>query len=66
MLYGAHILFIDKKDDKLKMCIDYHALNKITIKNDYPLLHIDNLLNRFNGVKFLTELISNWGIIKFT
>jgi len=33
--YGALVLFIDKKDDKLKMCIDYHALNKITIKNNY-------------------------------
>ncbi len=30
--YGAQILFVEKKDDKLKMCIDYHALNKISIK----------------------------------
>ncbi len=33
--YGVHVLFVDKKDGKLKMCIDYRALNKITIKNNY-------------------------------
>jgi hypothetical protein len=33
------------------MCIDHHALNKITIKNNYLLLHIDNVLNRFNGCR---------------
>jgi hypothetical protein len=40
---GAPILFVDKKDNKLKMCIDYHAFNKIMIKNNYPLPHIDDL-----------------------
>jgi hypothetical protein len=34
------------------MCIDYHALNKITIKNNYPLPHTNNLLDQFNGVKY--------------
>jgi hypothetical protein len=35
--YGAPILFVEKKDGKLRMCVDYRALNKITIRNKYPL-----------------------------
>jgi hypothetical protein len=54
--YGAPVLFIDKKDDKLKMCIDYHALNKITIKNNYLMPCIDNVLNQFNGVKYFNQI----------
>jgi hypothetical protein len=42
--YGAPILFVDEKDGKLKMCINYRALNKIT-KNNYPLPYIDDLLD---------------------
>jgi hypothetical protein len=48
--YGSPILFVDKKDGKLHMCIDYHALNKITIKNNYPLLQIDDIFDHLNGV----------------
>jgi hypothetical protein len=47
---------MDKKDGKLKMCIDYHALNKIMIKNNYPLPHIDNLLYQFNGAKYFNRI----------
>jgi hypothetical protein len=43
--YGAHVLFVDKKDGKLRMCINYHALNKTIIKDNYHLPCIDNLLN---------------------
>ena len=35
--YGALVFFVDKKDGKLQMYIDYRALNKIAIKNNYPL-----------------------------
>jgi hypothetical protein len=54
--YGAQILFVEKKDDKLKMCINYHVLNKISIKNNYPLPHTNNLLDRFNGVKYFNQI----------
>lgn len=42
---GAPILFIEKKYDIMKMCIDYHQLNEITIHNKYHLPHIENLFN---------------------
>jgi len=43
---------MDKKDGKLRMCIDYCALNKITIKNNYPLPYIDDLLDQLNGANY--------------
>ena len=41
--WGALILFVKKKDGKMCMCIDYRQLNKMTIKNRYPLPRIDDL-----------------------
>ncbi len=55
MLYGALVLFVDKKDGKLNMCIDYCALNKITIKKK-PLLHIEDLLDQFNGATYFNQI----------
>jgi hypothetical protein len=46
---------MDKKDDKLKMNIDYYALNKITIKKNL-LLHIDNMLDLFNGARYFNQI----------
>jgi len=46
--YNDLMLFVGKKDGKLKMCIEYQALNKTTIKNNYPLLRIYNLFNMLN------------------
>jgi hypothetical protein len=45
----APLLLVGIKDGKLKMCIDYRALNKIIININYPLFRIDNLLDRLNG-----------------
>jgi hypothetical protein len=47
--YGAPVLFVRKKDGSLRLCIDYRALSKVTIKNNYPLPRIDDLLDRLNG-----------------
>ena len=41
--WGAPVLFVCKKDGSLRMCIDYRQLNKVTIKNKYPLPRIDDL-----------------------
>lgn len=54
--YGAPILFVHKKGGGLRMCIDYRALNKITIKNRYPLPRIDDLLDQLHGAKCFSKI----------
>jgi hypothetical protein len=48
--WGAPIIFIQKKDISWRLCIDYHQLNKATIKNQYPLSRIDDLFDQMKGV----------------
>ena len=43
--WGSPVLFVNKKDGSMRMCIDYRNLNAVTIKNKYPLLRIDDLLD---------------------
>src|SRR3954462_15781507 len=47
--YGAPVIFVKKKDGKLRMCIDYWALNKITKKNQFPIPLIDDLIDQLQG-----------------
>jgi hypothetical protein len=54
--YGAPILFVRKKNGKLRMCVDYRALNRITVKNRYPLPRIDELLDRLHGARIFSKL----------
>jgi hypothetical protein len=54
--YGAPIVFARKKDGKLRMCVDYRALNKITVKDRYPLPRIDELLDRLQGATVFSKL----------
>jgi hypothetical protein len=54
--YGAPILFVKKKEGSLRMCVDYRGLNKITVKNKYPLPRIDELLDRISGAQYFTKL----------
>jgi len=54
--YGASVLFVNKKDGKLRLCIDYCALNKQTVKNRYPLPRIDDLLDQLHGVKVFSKI----------
>jgi hypothetical protein len=54
--YGAPVLFVKKKGGELRMCIDYRALNKITIKNRYPLPRVDELLDRLHGAKYFSKI----------
>ncbi len=54
--FGAPILFVQKKDGTLRMCIDYRALNALTVCNRYPLPNIADLLDRFSGAKIFSSL----------
>ena len=53
---GAPILFVKKKDGKLRLCVDYRKLNDITIRNSYPLPLIFDLLDRIKYAKIFTKL----------
>jgi hypothetical protein len=54
--YGAPIIFVPKKNGKLRMCVDFRALNNATVKNRYPLPRIDELLDRLQGASVFTKL----------
>jgi hypothetical protein len=54
--FGAPVLFARKKGGDLRMCIDYRALNRVTVKNNYPLPRVDDLLDRLAGAKYFTRI----------
>jgi len=54
--YGAPVLFVDMKDGKLCMCVDYRVLNKITIKNNYLLPQIDDLFNQLASAVYFSRI----------
>jgi hypothetical protein len=49
-------LFVYKKDGSRRMCVDYRSLNKVTIKNKYPLPRIEDLFYQIGGVKVLSKI----------
>lgn len=53
---GAPILFVKKSDGSLRLCVDYRGLNKITIKNRYPLPLIQESLDRLKSAKYFSKL----------
>ena len=54
--WGSPVLFQKKKDGTYRLCIDYRGLNKQTIKNKYPLPHIDELLSQLSGAKVFSKI----------
>ncbi|GJV56907.1 putative reverse transcriptase domain-containing protein [Tanacetum coccineum] len=54
--WGAPILFVNKKDGSFRMCIDYRELNKLTVKNGYPLPRIDDLFDQLQGSSIYSKI----------
>ena len=59
--YGAPVLFAPKKDSGLRFCIDYRWLNKRTIRNWYPFLLLEEMLDRLGGAKVFSKIGLNSG-----
>ena len=55
-LWGAPVLFVNNKDGTLRLCIDYIQLNKVTVKNKYPLARIDDLFDEMRGEKVFSKI----------
>ncbi|KAL4016743.1 hypothetical protein IC575_024400 [Cucumis melo] len=54
--WGAPVLFVKKKDGSMRLCIDYRELNKVTVKNRYPLPRIDDLFNQLQGATVFSKI----------
>ncbi|RVW18844.1 Transposon Ty3-I Gag-Pol polyprotein [Vitis vinifera] len=54
--WGAPVLFVKKKDGTLRLCIDYRKLNRVTVKNKYPLPRIDDLFDQLKGAKYFSNI----------
>ena len=54
--FAGPILFVRKKDGTSRLCVDYRALNKMTVKNRFPMPRIDYILERLNGAKVFSKI----------
>lgn len=63
--YGAPVLFVKKKDGSLRLCVDYRALNDITIKDRYPLPRIEDLFDQLGGSTLFSHIDLKKGYHQF-
>ena len=54
--WGAPVLLVKKKDGSIRLCMDYKQLNKVTIKNKYPTLRIDDLMDQLVGTSVFRKI----------
>jgi len=59
--WAFSVLFVEKKDGTKRLCVGYRALNQVTIKNKYPLPHIDALFDQLRGAKVFSKIDLNSG-----
>ena len=54
--WGAPVLFVKKKDGTFRLCVDYRQLNKVTVKNRYPLPRMDDLFDQLQGARVFSKI----------
>jgi hypothetical protein len=54
--WGAPVLLVKKKDGKSRLCVDYRQLNKVTVRNRYPLHWIDDLMDQLQGAAVFSKI----------
>jgi hypothetical protein len=54
--WGCSVLFVEKKDKEMRLCVDYRPLNAVTIKNKYPLPRIDILFDQLAGAQVFSKI----------
>lgn len=54
--WAAPVIFVEKKDGTKRWCVDYRGLNQVTLKNKYPLHHIDSLFDQLRGAKVFSKI----------
>jgi hypothetical protein len=54
--WGLPVIFVDKRDGTIHLCVDYRKLNEVTIKNKYPLPKIEDLFDQLNGAKVFSKI----------
>ena len=54
--WEAPVIFVKKKDGTLRLCVDYRDLNKVTIRNRYPMPHIDDLFDQLRGASVFSKI----------
>jgi len=54
--WDAPVLLVKKKDGSMRLCVDYRQLNKVTIKNRYPLPRIDDLMDQLVGAEVFSKI----------
>jgi hypothetical protein len=59
--WGAPVIFVPKKDGTHRLCVDYRALNEVTVKNKYPLPKIDDLFDQLHGACVFSKIVLRSG-----
>ena len=62
--WGAPVIFVKNKDETMRLCIDYRQLNKMTIKNSYPLPRIDDLFDQLRGATVFSKIDLRLGYLQ--